>query len=413
MPPVGYITDQYPATSHTFIQREVLAMRACGVDVRTFSIHRAGADHVLSRADRQEFETTYALLPPRRRHLVVAHLTAAVQHPRAYLQTVVDALRLPARGPRARLWQLFYLAEAILLWWRCRRVGIRHVHAHFTSPAADVAHLYGRFARRAHSERASWSFTAHGADIPAVDDRALGAKVRDADFVVCISDYGRSQLMALVGEEHWAKIHVVHCGVDLARYPTHGRRSANGTPAVLAVGRLVSLKGHAVLLEAIADLIRSGEPVRATIVGDGPRRTPLERRARELGVAAHVSFAGTVGQDEIGDFYEHADVFCLPSFIEGIPVVLVEAMAAGVPVVASHITGIPELVHDGSSGLLVPPGRADLLADALRTLLRDPDRRAELAAEGRRRVSLEFELTASAGRLRDVMDRHGVFHAAG
>jgi colanic acid/amylovoran biosynthesis glycosyltransferase len=408
MPPVGYVTDQYPATSHTFVQREVLALRARGIDVRTFSIHRAGAEHLLSRVDRQEFATTYALLPPRLGHLVAAHLSALLGHPRAYLATVGDALRLPGRSPRVRLWQLFYLGEAILLWWGCRRLGVRHVHAHFTSPGADVAHYYARFARRAHADGAGWSFSAHGVDISNTDDLTLAAKVRDADFVVCVSDYGRSQLMALVDEGHWQKIHVVRCGVDLNAFRNNGTVSGNDAAAVLAVGRLVSVKGHGVLLEAIARLTESGRSVSATFVGDGPRRAALEQLARKLGIADRVTFAGGVGQDDIGRYYEDADVFCLPSFSEGLPVVLLEAMAAGLPVVASRIAGIPELIEHGRSGLLVPPGRADLLADALGTLLVDPGRRADLAAEARRRVGSEFDVDASAEQLRELMAGYGV-----
>jgi colanic acid/amylovoran biosynthesis glycosyltransferase len=408
MPPVGYITDLYPATSHTFVQREVLALRRRDVDVRTFSIHRATPEHVLSRVDRQEFETTHALLPPRIEHLLVAHLTALLSHPLAYRATLAYALRLPGRSPRVRLWQLFYLAEAILLWWRCRRVGVRHVHAHFTSPGADVAHMFGRFARRAYSGVASWSFTAHGADISNTDDRTLAAKVRDADFVVCVSDYGRSQLMMLVEEEHWEKIHVVRCGVDLNAFSPNNLGSRDGAARILTVGRLVPVKGHGVLLEAIARLAESGAAVTATIVGDGPRRASMEQLARQLGIADRVSFAGRVGQDDIGRYYEDADVFCLPSFSEGLPVVLLEAIGFGLPVVASRIAGIPELIEHGRSGLLVPPGRPDLLADALRSLLVDPARRADLAAEGRRRVGTEFQLDASAERLRELMVGHGV-----
>jgi len=408
MRPVGYITDQYPATSHTFVQREVLALRERDVDVRTFSIHRVGPEHVLSRVDRQEFETTCALLPPRLEHLVAAHLTALLSHPLAYPATLAYALRVPGRSPRVRLWQLFYFGEAILLWWRCRRLGIRHVHAHFTSPGADVAHMFGQFARRAHSGAATWSFTAHGADIPNTDERTLGAKVRDADFVVSVSDYGRSQLMMLVDEEHWEKIHVVRCGLDLNGYRPNSRGSRNGVTEILTVGRLVSVKGHGVLLEAIARLAESGEAVTATIVGDGPRRATLEQLARQLGIADRVSFAGRVGQDDIGRYYEDADVFCLPSFSEGLPVVLLEAMAHSVPVIASRIAGIPELIEDGRSGLLVPPGRADLLADALRSLVVDHARRAELGAEGRRRVHAEFQLDASAERLRELIVRHAM-----
>jgi colanic acid/amylovoran biosynthesis glycosyltransferase len=409
--PIGYITDHYPATSHTFIQREVIALRRRGVDIRTYSIHRARADHVLSETDREEFETTHALLPARPGHIAAAHLTALLRHPRAYLTTLAYALRLRSPNPRVRLWQLFYLAEAILLWWHCRRAGVRHVHAHFTSPGADVAHLFGRFARRAHADGAGWSFSAHGADISAADHGVLGAKVRDADFVVCVSDYGRSQLMALVGEEHWPKIHVVRCGVDLTGSRSLSPRPREGPPTVLAVGRLVSVKGHGVLLAAIARLAAAGDPVTATIVGDGPRRAALEGLSQRIGIADRVTFAGAVGQDDIGRYYQQADVFCLPSFLEGIPVVLLEAMAYGVPVVASRITGIPELIEDDRSGLLVPPGRADLLADALRSVLADPGRGAALAAEGRRRLEAEFDLSASAERLRVLLVRHGAVDA--
>jgi glycosyltransferase involved in cell wall biosynthesis len=411
MRPVGYITDQYPATSHTFVQREVLALRAHAVDVRTFSIHRASAEHVLSQADQREFATTYALLPPRWHHLVAAHLTAVLRHPAAYLATIRDALQIRGRSPRVRLWQLFYVCEAILLWWRCRRLGIRHVHAHFTSPGADVAHMFGRFARRAHPGAASWSFTAHGADIANADDRTLAVKVREADFVICVSDFGRSQLMMLVDEAHWPKIYVVRCGVDVNGAHRAARPPATVGSSILTVGRLVSVKGHGVLLEAVARMAAAGAPVTATIVGDGPRRAALERLADELGIADRVRFAGRVGQDDIWRYYEAADVFCLPSFFEGIPVVLLEAMAFGVPIVASRITGIPELVEDGRSGVLLPPGRPDLLAAALQSLLADPDRRAGLAGRARVRVGSEFEVNASADRLRTLMVRHGAIAA--
>jgi glycosyltransferase involved in cell wall biosynthesis len=413
MAPIGYITDHYPATSHTFVQREVLALRARGVDVRTFSIHRVGREHVLSRADADAFGTTYALLPPRPAAILAAHVTALRRHPAAYVRTLAEALRLPATTPRARVWQIFYFLEAILLWRRCTREGIRHVHAHFASPGADVAHLFGRFARRAADDGAAgWSFTGHGTDITDADAGVLGAKLRDADFVVCVSDYGRAQLMALVEEAHWAKIHVVHCGVDLDEFapPASGPDGDAGSGRalrLLTVGRLVAVKGHGVLLEAVARLAGEGVDVAATLVGDGPRRAELEALARDLGVADRVRFTGRVGQDDIRRFYAEADVFCLPSFAEGLPVVLLEAIAAGVPVVASRITGIPELVEHGTSGVLVPPGRPDRLADALRDLSSDPDRRRALAVAARRRVSEEFDVAACAERLREVMARYG------
>jgi glycosyltransferase involved in cell wall biosynthesis len=216
--------------------------------------------------------------------------------------------------------------------------------------------------------------------------------------------------MTLVEEVHWDKIHVVHCGVDLDEFvpapPDPAARSPQ--PArLLAVGRLVAVKGHGVLVEAVARLVRDGLEVVATMVGEGPRRAGLEALARDFGVAERIRFTGAVGQDDIRRFYAEADVFCLPSFAEGLPAVLLEAMASGVPVVASRITGIPELVEDGVSGILVPPGRADRLADAVRDLLADRARRERIAAAARRRVGEDFEVGVSAERLRGLLVRYG------
>jgi len=398
MLPVGYLTDNYPAVSHTFVQREVLALRRRGLDVRTFSIHRAGADHVLSREDRAALASTTALRPVGRAALLAAHARALGRHPRSYLASLRDALQMPAASPRGRLWQVFYFAEAILLWRACRHAGIRHVHAHFASPAADVAHHFARFARRTWRGEAGWSFTAHGVDIDDADQVALAEKVRDADLVVCVSDFGRSRLMALVDEPHWGKLHVVHCGVDLTAFAPVGREP-RAAFSILSVGRLVAVKAHGVLVDAVGALRAEGVDVQLTLVGDGPRRAALEALVRERALSGCVRFAGRVGQDEIAAYYRDADVFCLPSFAEGVPVVLMEAMASGVPVISTRVNGIPELVEDGVSGLLVVPGRSDLLATALRRLAEDPARRVELGAGGRARVADQFEVDACAAEL--------------
>lgn len=237
-----------------------------------------------------------------------------------------------------------------------------------------------------------------------VERTRLPAKVRDADAVVCISDFCRSQLMGLVDEDAWDKLHVVHCGIGLEHFsgsPSHnGRRELE----VLTVGRIVPVKGHVVLLEAVAELRARRVPVRLTLVGDGPKREQLERMAGRLGLGGSVRFAGAVGQDEIRSYYERADLVCLPSFAEGLPVVLVEAMAMGLPVVSTRIMGIPEVVDHGVTGLLVPPARADLLADAIDRLARDPKLRATMGRAGREKVVEEFDAERTAARLREVYE---------
>jgi glycosyltransferase involved in cell wall biosynthesis len=212
-------------------------------------------------------------------------------------------------------------------------------------------------------------------------------------------------LMSIVDQVHWTKLHVVHCGVDVREFrPAGGSAHDRGPVKILAVGRLLPLKGHAVLLEAAARLVSDGAPVQITIVGDGHERARLEQLAARLGVDRDVRFAGAVGRDVLPDYYAQADIFCLPSFAEGVPVVLMEAMAAGLPVVATRVAGIPELIRDEQSGLLVSPGRPDLLFAALRRLVESASLRRRIGTAGRARVETEFEVRSCARQLATLMD---------
>ena len=231
----------------------------------------------------------------------------------------------------------------------------------------------------------------------------LAEKLADASFVVCISDFARSQLMALSDPEAWERLDVVHVGIPVDQF-TRSKPSSAGRrePTILYIGRLVPEKGQAVLLDAVALLAARGRLVDVTLAGEGPLRQALERRAEQLGIASQVSFLGAVGQDRLRALYEDASIFCLPSFAEGVPVVLMEAMAMGLPVVSTRITGIPELIEDGSSGLLVAPGRPDELADRLEWLLADPALRRELGTEAREAVLREFDAERSAEQLYEL-----------
>ena len=238
-------------------------------------------------------------------------------------------------------------------------------------------------------------------------DERLAQKLEQADFVVCISDFARSQLMARVNEEHWPKLRVVRCGVDGTKFLPSSpvTDAAEDRLNVLTVGRLVPQKGHGVLLQAIAALLGTGVDLHLTVVGAGPRASTLRCLANDLGVDGHVSWIGAVGQDEIREYYRAADIFCLASFDEGVPVVLMEAMACEVPVIATRIAGIPELVKDGVSGLLVPPARPDLLAEALSSLLCDDALRRQLGVAGRERVLGAYDLRCAASLLAECFQR--------
>ncbi|HKP89685.1 MAG TPA: glycosyltransferase [Thermoleophilaceae bacterium] len=400
---LAYVVSRYPFVSHVFILREVLALRRAGVEVETFTIRRSGAEHVLSADDREAAATTHAIVPPRPLDLLAAHMTALATGPGRYASTLALALRLRGRGARALLWQVFYFGEAALMWRACRRMGIRHVHAHHANVASDVALLAARLGGAGWS----WSFTMHGStEFFDVREHRLQQKVELASFVVCVSHHGRSQLMRLVDTSHWDKLRVVRCGVDVTAFAPGERDEREAPLEVLTVGRVDPVKGQPLLIEAVAELRRRGVDARLTFVGDGPGLAELTALADRLGVADRVEFPGAVGQDEIRAYYRRAGAFALPSFAEGLPVVLIEAMACGLPVVASRITGIPELVEDGVSGLLITPARGDELADALGALAADPALRAEMGRAGRAKVVAEFDIERTTADLLAVFTEY-------
>jgi glycosyltransferase involved in cell wall biosynthesis len=384
------VISEYPLPSHTFIHDEVRGLRALGAHVETFSVRRTAAGQLLSDSDRELARETYAIRPPRPHHFALAHVRALASSPRRYLDTLRRSMALAGPGVRARVWRLMYFVQAVVLWDRCRRRGIRHLHAHFANVASDLAMLAATL-----GEGWSWSFTMHGpTEFFEVEGHRLAEKTADAALVACISDYCRSQLMAFSAPEHWDKLRVVHCGVDTDHFRPPGSSSDNGVPRIVQVGRLVAVKGQAVLLAAAAALRDRGHEFRLELVGDGPDRDELTGLAEGLDLTDRTVFHGALSHEQVRGVLAGATVMCLPSFAEGVPVVLMEAMAMEVPVLTSRIMGIPELVEDGRCGALVAPGDADSLAGALQRLLEDPQQRAQLGRRGRERILQAYDRPA-------------------
>jgi len=377
--------------------REIEAVRDAGVDVRTYSVRRADPGDLLSIRDREEDRKTWAIRPVDLFSLVTAHAVTIGESPLAWLRGLVGSAKRQPPGLRSRLWGCFYFIEAVLLYRECRRQGVHHVHAHLANVAADVAWLTAELGERTDGPGTwQWSFSMHGpTEFANVDRFNLAGKVAAASLVLCISDYARSQLMSLVPEQWWTKLHVVHMGVDLDRYVPETKKPStrllSSRITILCVGRLDPVKGHLVLVEALASVLATGRACRAVMVGAGPGEADVRARIRRLGIEGDVTLTGAVGQDDLPDLYRSADIFCLPSFAEGIPVVLMEAMAMQLPVVSTTIAGIPELIENGTSGLLVPPGRSDLLADVLARLIDDPELRHRLGRAGRSVVERSFD----------------------
>lgn len=395
---VAYLCSRYPAVSHTFVLREVAGLRRGGIDVHTFTVRRTPPAQLLSEADRAENSRTTAILPAGPLRLLGAHLSAMLHAPARYFAALCTALWRRPLGMRAALWHLFYFAEAAILARELRRRGIRHVHAHFANVAANVARLAARMSG------GTWSMTLHGlSDFADPAASGLREKIRSAAFVVCVSDFGRAQALLHADPEEWPKIHRVYCGIDTDYFQrSASSQSAGGPLRLLNVARLGPEKGHSFLIAALAEVRRAGIDAILTLVGDGPLRPRLERQVRDLKLDNSVTFAGAVGQDHILDYYHHADVFVLPSLAEGLPVVLMEAMACGLPVIASRISGIPELVASGESGTLVTPTRIDSLAQAIVEIARDPQRREDYGRAGRSAVQKRFDQRTTVGGLLSI-----------
>jgi colanic acid/amylovoran biosynthesis glycosyltransferase len=397
---IAYLTGRYPATSHSFIAREVAELRQRGVEIETFSIWAADPRDLPSEKDRQEAERTHAVLPLRLWPAARAHLRGWRAAPAAYVRTLARALRLGRPGIRGRFLGASWFVEAIVLWDALRRAEISHVHVHLNGTAPSVALVLTTFGNQVDGgARWSWSMTVHGSsEFYDVLGERIADKVRSASLVVCVSDFTRSQLMGQVTERHWDKLRVIRCGVDPDEFAPH-RVDTAGDFALVTVARLTQGKGHGVLLHALRHLRDRGVAVRLALVGDGPKRGELGELARELGIESAITFVGAVGREDVHSYYRAANAFCLPSFAEGVPIVLMEAMALELPVVATDVMGIRELVESERNGLLVRPGRADILADALERLIADPDLQRRLGAAGRKTVLQTFDIRRSAAEI--------------
>ncbi len=405
---VAYLVSQYPALSHTFIEREVQALRALGVPVSTYSVRPPEPDAPFPPSTVAEVARTTVLQGQPVRVYVADLLQVLRRAPVALVRTGLSALRLGPPGARAKVWQLFYLVEAVRLVRLLEREGTaRRIHVHHANNAADVARLAVLLARRMH-RRSGWRWTLglHGPteflDAPGHD---LQAKLEDAAAVACISEYAVRTARSVAPSVGAERFGIVRMSAPEDRFAPAARERElrpAGPCTVLFVGRLVPEKAPGLLLDAVADLRRSGEDVRAVVAGAGPLHASLRGRIDEEGLADAVELLGPVGQHDLPALYRRADVFCLPSDAEGIPVVLMEAMLTELPVVSTAVAGIPELVTP-QNGILIQPGDRRALVDALRSLVGDRARRSALGAAGRRAVLEQHRAEPNARALRDLL----------
>jgi glycosyltransferase involved in cell wall biosynthesis len=392
LPRLAYLTSLYPAASHTFIQREIAGLRTLGFDVVTCSVRIPDASHLIGAQEKAaRAETFYILDAACKPATLPRALLGALAHPARLAQTLALAWRTAPPGLRGGAKQLAYLTEAMILAQHLKAQNINHLHNHFASASANVAMLASQLSG------VPFSYTLHGpSDLYEPDTWHLREKTARATFVACISHFARSQAMLFSDPAHWEKLRIVHCGVipDLYDHAPPGTHS--GTRLIF-VGRLAAVKGLRVLFNAFAKARETHPDLHLTLVGDGDDRAHLERLAAPLGDAVH--FAGYMSQDAVAKALAEADALVLPSFAEGLPVVLMEALASARPVIATQVAGVSELVENGVTGFVVPPGDTTTLADRIKELASDPDMRTRMGEAGRIKVHADFDVRIEAARI--------------
>ena len=375
-------------------------------DIRVVSV--SGPDRPFDKLtpDEQEEErATFYIKPGGAGRALVANLRVLFLRPISYVRAFAYAMRLAGWNLKTAARHVLYFAEAAVFADWMRREGLSHVHMHFSSTV-------GLMARRILPM--CTSVTIHGSDEfmnPA--NFYLQEKTHQFDLLFAISEYGRSQLMRFSDYGQWSKFRVSPLGVDPVVYAPGPFRENPSPFEILCVGRLAPPKGQHILIAALDVLLRQGRAVRLRFAGDGEDRADLEQDAARRGLEEHIVFEGRLTADCVRALYEQADIFALPSFAEGIPVVLMEAMAMELPCVASWITGIPELIRNEVDGLLVPPSNEEALAAALARLMDDPGLRRRLGKSGRRRVVEEFDLGRNTERFAAVLREFGRWEAGG
>ena len=398
---VAYLMSRFPKLSETFVLYEILELERLGHRVEVFPllherepVIQPGAQEVVARAHYLRIAS---------REVAAAQLYWLCRAPRRYLGLWLAIIRGNARSARFLFRALAVLPVAAAIARRAERLGVEHVHAHWATHPALAAFVIGRLTGL------PYSFTAHAHDI-FVDRTMLREKIEEADFVATISDHNRRLLRSWYGKLS-DRIEVIRCGVDASVFTAVNGRRPGGRLVVLCVASLQPQKGHTVLLEAVARLVERGIPVLCLLAGEGKERPRLEARIADLRIGDNVQLLGMLSRTAVVQRLTEADVVVQPSVVlptgktEGIPVALMEALAMERPVVASALSGIPELVEDGVTGLLVPPGDDKALADALAALQASPELTRRLGSAGRRRVLEHYDLQRNTRRLAGLFAR--------
>jgi glycosyltransferase involved in cell wall biosynthesis len=395
---VAYFTNQYPAVSHTFIRREIRAMEALGVSVSRFAL-RTGTN-LVDGEDKAEAKITRIVLAASIGELSRCCIITLLAQPFTVVSVIGQALIMGRRSDRGILRHLAYVMEAAVLADWCQSDSIQHIHAHFGTNAAAIAMFASRLSR------IPYSFTAHGSEeFEKAPLLSLDKKLEHATFAVCVSSFGRSQLMRWSQPAQWQKIAVIHCGLDSAFFEIPvGPTPSNSR--LVCVGRLDEHKAQILLVAAARRLDEEGMRCEIVLTGDGPWRQSVEAAIARAELGGSITITGWVSGERVKAEIQAARALVLPSFSENMPVVIMEAMALGRPVISTYVGGIPELVQPAKTGWLVPAGDEVALAQAMHEALTAPvTQLAAMGAIGRRHILEQHDALKEAKKLKTLFER--------
>jgi colanic acid/amylovoran biosynthesis glycosyltransferase len=394
---VAYFTNHYPAVSHTFIRREIRALESLGVTVHRYALR--SDPNIMDPADRSELPKTRYIFDKFVSELIRCLPAQLFSNPIALLGVLLKAVAMGWRSERGMIRHFVYVAEATVLGAWCKRDGIEHLHVHFGTNPAAVAMFASQLTG------IPYSFTAHGPDeFEKAPLLSMGEKLESAAFAVCVSHFGRSQLMRWTAPSQWSKVKLVHCGVEES-YLTCPVQPIPRTPRFVCVGRLDERKAQLVLLAAARRLHVASVDFTLVLAGGGSMHAALEEAILDYGLTDKVSITGWVSGDRVRAEIEASRAMILPSFSENLPVVIMEALALGRPVISTYIAGIPELVAPGKNGWLVPASDEIALAEAMLEAIRAaPEELAAMGAEGRLEVSKNHSAQIEARKLKILFE---------
>jgi glycosyltransferase involved in cell wall biosynthesis len=393
---IAYLINQYPAISHSFIRREIIALEQLGLEILRISI-RGWNQELADEQDQLERKRTRYVLRTNRVTLLFSAVRMLLQRPIRFMRALATAWHMSRCSDRPLHVHLAYVVEACVIELWLRNANVKHLHAHFGTNSAEVAmlvHILGG---------PPWSFTAHG--IETFDNPrlvGLSEKILSCVFAVAVSSYGRAQMYRSVPPQYWLKVHLVHCGLELGSLAPVDA-SGGLKDGFVCVGRFSPEKGHIILLDAARQLAEQSIPFKLTLAGDGELRPQLEAMIAQYKLQERVHITGWVSEAQVRAAILAARALILPSLAEGLPVVLMEAMALCRPVIASCLAGIPELVRDGKDGWLVPAGDVFSLVQAMRACLdASQDSLWCMGNAGRQRVLENHDINTEALKLRDL-----------